>query len=433
MPVRVELCRVRAGARCALAAVAVAALPILRCPPPLEKANNMESPIRPADFETLLASCVAIAKDTAARFAPDVDARARFPAETVDALRRVGALSAPVPTSLGGLGCSMHELGRLCAAVAAGCGSSGMVLAMHYIQVASIARHAATVPYFEHALRALVREQHLLASITSEVGTWGDTRSSLCAVEREGERFVLNKEATTGSYCAHADAILVTCRRAADAAASDQVLVYVTPDNYQLAQTTTWDSLGMRGTCSPGFSLASRGDCAQILPVPFADIAAKTMVPYSHVLWSALWSGIAADAVARAATTVRAEARRNPGTPPMAARRLAEVSARLQTMRSNWRLVAMEFDELARRPGGDDELLNMAWALRFNNLKSACADAGPEIVHRALQIVGIAGYKNDGPLSVGRHYRDILSASLMIANERVTGKSAALLMVLKDE
>ena len=47
----------------------------------------------------------------------------------------------------------------------------------------------------------------MLASITSEVGTSGDTRSSICAVQRADGRFKLDKDATTGSYCAHADAI----------------------------------------------------------------------------------------------------------------------------------------------------------------------------------------------------------------------------------
>ena len=60
---------------------------------------------------------------------------------------------------------------------------------------------------------------------------------------------------------------------------------------------------------------------AQILPVPFADISAQTMLPVSHLLWSALWLGIATDAVARARAFVRAEARKKPGSD--AARRAA--------------------------------------------------------------------------------------------------------------
>ncbi|MEJ1963846.1 MAG: hypothetical protein WDO56_20735 [Gammaproteobacteria bacterium] len=46
----------------------------------------------------------------------------------------------------------------------------------------------------------------------------------MTAVERDGDSFKLNKDATTISYGQSADALLVTCRRAPDAPASDQVL-----------------------------------------------------------------------------------------------------------------------------------------------------------------------------------------------------------------
>ena len=36
-------------------------------------------------------------------------------------------------------------------------------------------------------------------------------------------------------------------------------------------------------------------------------------------------------------------------------------------------------------------------------------------------------------MALGRHYRDALSASLMISNDRIEGHSAAMLMVLKED
>ena len=73
------------------------------------------------------------------------------------------------------------------------------------------------------------------------------------------------------------------------------------------------------------------------------------------------------------------------------------------------------------------------WALRFNQLKVQASEAAPRLVHQALQIIGIPAYKNDSPMALGRHYRDALSASLMISNDRIEGHSAAMLMVLKEE
>ena len=386
-----------------------------------------------ATFAELLTAVRSLSKEVVAVHAPSVDKEARFPHESVAALKSVGALSAPVPRALGGLGCSMRELAQLCAAVSGGCASSGMVLAMHYIQVACLARHGAGTPFFDGYLRELVRDQGLIASMTSEVGTFGETRTSVCAVQRDGDRFTLAKDATTGSYCAQADAILVTCRRDADAPPSDQVLVLVRKPDYQLAQTTTWDTLGMRGTCSPGFRLESRGQADQIVPGSFADSSAQSMVPYSHILWAALWWGIAGDALGKAAGFARQGARKSAGTLPANAARLAEASMELQAQRHNWLTLADEFDAMEARPGGRHELLGMGWALKMNHLKISASEATPKAVHSALQIIGILAYKNDGPWSLGRHYRDALSGALMISNDRIAAKSASMLMVLKDE
>jgi acyl-CoA dehydrogenase len=386
-----------------------------------------------AQFESLRAAVRQIATTVAAVHAADVDSKGRFPRETIDALKVAKVLSAPVPAEFGGAGLNMAQLSALCAIVSGACGSSGMVLAMHYIQVACIARHHGDSPFFKGYLAEIVETQPLMASITSEVGTSGDTRSSICAVQREGGRFILNKKATTGSYCGHADSILVTCRREESSPKSDQALVLVRKSDAKLTQTTSWDTMGMRGTCSPGFDLESSGPEEQIMPVPYGDIAAQSMVPYSHIMWSALWWGIANDAAAKASTYVRGEARRNPGVVPQTANRLAEVSIQLQAMKHNWQAVAAEFDEIVTEPDAAEKLQSIGWALKMNNLKMGSSEAAPQIVHKALQIVGIMGYKNDSPLSLGRHYRDALSGSLMVSNDRIMGKSASMLLVFKDD
>ncbi|MEO8298460.1 MAG: acyl-CoA dehydrogenase family protein [Burkholderiales bacterium] len=370
-----------------------------------------------------------IAQDIAARHAGEVDAQARFPLETVEALKAAQVLSAAVPREHGGAGLSMRQLGKLCATLAQACGASGMVLAMHTIQVACIARHAEGSPALQAYLREIVERQWLLASMTSEVGTFGDTRASICAVQRQASGFSLAKDATTGSYCAFADAILVTARRAEQAAASDQVLVLVRRSDCTLTQTTTWDTMGMRGTCSPGFKLEAAGPLDHILPVSFGDISAQTMVPYSHILWSALWSGIAAEAYNKAAGHVRSLARKTPGTVPPQAMPLAELSVQLQAMRQHWQGVADAFDAVTDNAA----LMAIGWGLRLNQLKIAASEAAPRIVHGALQTIGIMAFKNDSPLSLSRPYRDALSGALMISNDRIAAKSASLLLVHKDD
>lgn len=390
----------------------------------------MDSIVRSSE---VVARTRVIAREVAAKHAADVDSQARFPSETFEALKQARLLSAAVPKHLGGAGANMRELTEMCCVLAQGCAASGMVLAMHHIQIACLARHGLSSPYFENYLREAVERQLLIASITSEVGVWGDTRSSICALEREGDRFKLTKDATTVSYGAHADDLLVTCRRNPEAPPGDQILVLVRKNDRTLTQTTTWDTLGMRGTCSPGFKMVASGPIEQVVPGSFADASAQTMVSYSHILWSGVWLGIASDAYGRASAYVRAEARKKPGTVPNAAHRLAELAVELQAMRNNVAAQAAGFDEIMDLPNGMDELLTIGWALRMNNIKVGSSEAAPRIVHNALQIVGIGGYKNDGKYSVGRNYRDSLSAALMISNDRIFAKTASMLLVFKDE
>jgi acyl-CoA dehydrogenase len=43
----------------------------------------------------------------------------------------------------------------------------------------------------------------------------------------------------------------------------------------------------------------------------------------------------------------------------------------------------------------------------------------------AMQACGLSGYRNDGEFSIGRHLRDILSAPIMISNDRILANIGA--------
>jgi acyl-CoA dehydrogenase len=134
----------------------------------------------------------------------------------------------------------------------------------------------------------------------------------------------------------------------------------------------------------------------------------------------------------KAAAFVRAQARKTPGTLPPGATRLAEANVQLQSVKHNWQTLAAEFDEINTLPDAKEKLQDLGWALKMNNLKISTSDQAPQIVHKTLQILGLQGYKNDSKYSLSREYRDALSGSLMISNDRVASKSASLLMIYKD-
>jgi acyl-CoA dehydrogenase len=373
-----------------------------------------------------------VADEVAAPHADAVDREARFPVETLEALRAENALSTFIPTELGGGGVAFETIAAACFELGRRCGASAMVFAMHQIQVISIVRHLDDAPWFEEYLRQVATEQRLIASVTSEVGTGGDMGRSIAAVTpAEDGACTFEKQAPTVSYGAYADDLFVTLRRAPEAEPSDQVVALARKDQLELEQTGTWDPLGMRGTCSPGYVVRGTIAPEQVLSTPFPRVSGESMVPVSHILWSHLWLGISTDAFDRARAFVRAAAKKSPGETPPVAVRLSHLMSELSLLRAEVSSALAEFVEASQEPGRP-RLTTMASALRFNNLKIAASEQAPRVCQGALGVCGIVGFKNDTPFSVGRHLRDTMSACLMVANERIHQTNASLLLIAKD-
>jgi acyl-CoA dehydrogenase len=387
------------------------------------------APTPGASDAKIVSSCERIAFEISGPLADEVDGDARFPHEAIDALRSAQVLSALVPESLAGPQVPLTDVARSVTALSRHCASTGMILAMHHIQVACLARHGRT-EWIHRYLRSLAEEQWLLASATTEVGTGGDTRSSVCAVERAGNRFSLEKEAPTISYGEYADGVLATARAGIDSPPSDQALVLVVPPDLALTRTAPWNALGFRATCSHSYSLQGSGDVDQILSDPFMTISSHTMLPTSHVLWASVWLGIAMSAVDLARAYVRAEARRRPGIEPPGALRCAELIGIFEQFRG---LVDRGLARYESALHDGETLDSLGFAIEMNSLKTSSSTLVVDVVNRAMLICGIAGYREDSPYFLGRLLRDAYGAALMLNNDRILGVTARMLLVHKGD
>jgi acyl-CoA dehydrogenase len=56
--------------------------------------------------------------------------------------------------------------------------------------------------------------------------------------------------------------------------------------------------------------------------------------------------------------------------------------------------------------------------------KMEVSELAVETVMACYRTCGLAGYRNDGDVSIGRHLRDILSSPIMINNDRITANMA---------
>ena len=353
--------------------------------------------------------------------AEDVDRQARFPQAAINATRTQKLLGVQIPQAFGGDGASMSDVTDMCYTLGRACSSTAMIFAMHQTKVACLVRHGTGSGWHEALMRRVAAEQLLLASSTTEGQNGGNVRSSSAAVERNGAGISLVRNATVISYGAQADGVITIARRANDAAASDQVLVAFTKDNYTLERSLEWETLGMRGTCSAGFELKATGSAEQVFPEAYDKIHAQTMTPVAHLCWASAWGGIAAASVERAQRFIRKAARGAGGQMPPGAAHFTAAKMTLAKLRA---MITSNLDTYAAHEHDERALSSLDFQSQINLLKVEASELAVSTVMSAMRACGLSGYRNDGDFSVGRHLRDALSAPLMINNDRILANIA---------
>jgi acyl-CoA dehydrogenase len=370
-----------------------------------------------ADFKTRVEKVAAVAATHAAA----VDGESRFPAEAIAAARAERLFGIAVPGELGGEDAAMSDIVDICYALGRVCASTAMIYAMHQIMLACLVRHGRGQRWHDRLMRRLCEEQLLLASSTTEGQSGGDVRNSAAAVTHSGACIALERQATVISYGEEADGIVTVARRSADAASSDQVLVAFLKGDYALEPLSGWDAFGMRGTCSKGFKLKAAGLSEQILPLSYDKIHALTMMPVAHLAWSGAWAGIATAAVDRARAFVRQAMARSGGAMPPAAAHLTRAAASLRSLRA---VINAALARFAAADADQAVLESVDFQTGMNLLKVNASELAVAAVMSAMQTCGLAGYRNDGDFSIGRHLRDILSSPIMISNDRILANLA---------
>ena len=373
------------------------------------------------DSRSVLERAHAVA-EVAEAHAARVDRDGVFPTEALAAAKRERLLSMLIPKAFGGDETSISTVADVCYILGQACASTALIVAMHQAALACVVRHAQGEPWFHRLMRRVAAEQLLLASSTTEGDAGGDVRSSQAALIRTDDRFALSRSATVMSYGRECDGVVSTARRSAEAASSDQALVVLMKDaGCVLTAEGGWDTLGMRGTCSRGFALEAEGSTAQILPTCYARIHPVTMVPISHLTWAAVWTGIAAAAVSKAQMFVRTATRKGGGQLPPGASQATRATATLHALRG---MVAAQIAAFETMATDETRLISMSTQASLNLFKVEASEHAVAAVQAAMRACGLAGYRNDGEFGIGRHLRDVLSAPVMVHNERILAKIA---------
>jgi acyl-CoA dehydrogenase len=373
---------------------------------------------RGAPVEDAARSLVPLLAEHAAR----VDREASFPLVPVQALRESGLFGLLVPNEYGGLGGDLGDLAEVAQILAEGCLSTAMIWAMHCQQSDVIARFG-TERLCKDVLPRVAAGEVYLASVTTEPRTGSTLLHAHAPLVDGGTKRVvrLERDAPIVTGGEHAEAFLVTMRDGPDAGTHEVSMVYAAREQLDIQTRGGWNPLGMRGTHSVGLHLAGEVPEHQIVGGRggFRRAAVESLIPTAHVGWSACWLGAARAAMAGVVGLVRSPRRPrslDPGSELFAAG-LARARVDIELVGAYLNQVVREV--CAHRAEGRS-LDTPVVHIHLNTLKVAAAELTHRSVDRLVQLTGFAtGYLKDSPVPLERHLRDLRSAALNYANDRL--------------
>jgi acyl-CoA dehydrogenase len=332
-------------------------------------------------------------------------------------VRAQGLLHFTLPPDLGGAGAALDQAIAVTFALARQSGSAGLTYAMHMGQLMTWAGHLGTSAYLRAELHDLAAQGGLIASVVSEPRTGGDIHHADARLDLgAGQVLTFRKESSNTSYVAQAAAFLVTgmAEAASPGRPPIQRLLMVRADATQARVLRQNLLMGMQGIHNAAYDFTFSAPPEAVFAAPFPTIASATMTPATHLLWAAVWSGLAAHALEIAQSFVKAEVAE--ALRPAALIRLSDLRNR------HYLINALIRDNLA--PGGHANPFEAA--ARINRLKIMASEAAREVVLACLDITGLRGYAEAGPYSLSELLRDVLSGPIMVSNARLQANTSGI-------
>ncbi len=373
-----------------------------------------------------VALCEEHAVDFATR-ATEHDRASSFPFENVQAMQESGALAAPVPAELGGLGLvSLHDLAAGVNRLARGDSSTAIAVNMHLAVAWTVARAwreatatgADNVDAYALPLGLVGQGQLVAAVLATEAGTAaGYVRTEVTKVDG-GYQLDGRKSFATLSPAAY---LLLVMARLRDG--DDDLVVYapVAPDATGVTLCDNWDALGMRASGSQDviFEGCFVPDGSLFIQGPWGALNATTLTGQLAGVMGLVGAflGIAEVAQQHAVNLVTTR-RKAPGDRLLAERpaiqfAIAENEIDLAASRAILERAAILVDGYYEEATSDDITMDVLHGLyaNFQAAKQFVNHAAVRIVDRALTVSGGAGYSTSNPLS--RLYRDVRAGPFM--------------------
>lgn len=351
-------------------------------------------------LETHLSTVDQIATEVVRAHATRIDQSGAFPREAMDALGRAGLLGLVSATAVGGLGLGPRAAALAVERIARECGSTAMVLCMHYAGTAVIETVGP-----ENVRRDIASGAHITTLAFSEQGSRSQFWASLGTARADGENVLLTAQKSWVTSASHADSYVWSSRpMAGDQPSTLWLVPRATPG---LRVSGGFDGLGLRGNDSAPVT-------AEDVRIPASAMLGKdgggfslmmeVVMPWFSAMNAACSVGLMETSVERSARHVASTRFEHAGSTiadlPTVRAYIARMRIKTDAARMLWQ------DTLAAIEGARPDAM-----LRVLENKAAANEAALEVTDLAMRVCGGAAFRKD--VGVERLFRDARAGAVM--------------------
>ncbi len=344
--------------------------------------------------------------------AEETDQKARYPQESLDALKREGLWGLRVSKEHGGLGEDMLTTSLIIEELSKKCASTSMCYKMH-LEAAEIISRIPTPYQVEHFVEPMARGEVFTTIAGGESqgdgDNWNATQTASHVDQVAGGYQIDNVRKSYVTSAGKATHYQLACRVGADTPQSDRSALFVERDNIEWELVEPWNGLGMRGNNSSPMRFNG------FVPEENRLGAEHTLQrdtggfnrPVVTLTYAAAYPGIASGAFELACQEI---SHRFPSGSrrldrPVNQRRIAEMGTQIEAARALLHAACSVFDH-GRAPS----------QLVYSQAKVACSEAGVRVTQDCMSIFGGTAFASRLPFE--RYFRDARAGLVMgMAND----------------
>lgn len=341
-----------------------------------------------------------IATDVVEASATEVDRAGEFPRAAITALGEAGLLGLISASEAGGMGEGARSACAVVERLARSCGSTAMVVMMHYAATAVIEQHGP-----RDVRGAIAAGTHLSTLAFSEHGSRGHFWAPVGSAAEADGRIQLTASKSFVTSAGEADSYVWSSRPVSAEGASTIWLVPAATPGLRVAGR--FDGLGLRGNASTAIAAGDAViSAAQRLGEDGGgfDVMMQTVLPIFQVLSAAVSLGIMEAVTTKSAHHVANTRLEHLGQSLADLPTIRAYIARMRVATDASR--GLLLDTLsAVESGGEDAML------RVLEVKAAASEAALEVTDLGMRVCGGAAFRKE--VGVERHFRDARAATVM--------------------